>query len=435
MILPFRARVVRSVFLAGAALFIHGSSLAAGERLVLEVREVGGFRRHEPVGTLLTLPQAVARTTPFRLLVDGTPAVAQFRPDGDSEHTAKWWVDFSTILAPFEQRTFVIEYGSDVQPQPESAKGHALRQTNDAFIIENAPYISWTVPRNLAGLLRSVDFPPSEHLRPASPGLVLKDRSGARHPLGGPGVEGRVVRSGTRAVALRFTGVFDQRAIAGVRWTVDLIFPSPVSWVEVICTVDDREGKVAALGAELNLALDPSKPDAPTLVDFGAWDLVYTSLAQDQIAEMRTAPGPASAVADKRAKNSAGVNGAGGRCGVFRGKPENLLPLATNYDDTAEAGVARPVTAAPEGWLHVMDRQRCLALAVDRFAQDAHERLTVTGDGSVRVWREYPDAAAPSAPPAKTLRCWLHFVHFPPQFSAATSPRMMQTRPIVRVKS
>ena len=118
---------------------------------------------------------------------------------------------------------------------------------------------------------------------------------------------------------------------------------------------------------------------------------------------------------------------------MFRGGPENLLPLATNYVDAADAGAARSLTSAPEGWLHVMDRKKCLALAVDEFAQDANERLTVAADGRVRVWREYAGAAAvPQVP--KTLRCWLHFVHYPPQFSAASSPRMMQTPSIVRVK-
>jgi hypothetical protein len=58
----------------------------------------------------------------------------------------------------------------------------------------------------------------------------------------------------------------------------------------------------------------------------------------------------------------------------------------------------------------------------------------VTADGAVRVWREYDARAANDTAPQKTLRCWLHFVHFPPQFSAATSPRMMQTPPVVRVK-
>lgn len=391
-------------------LFVCCSPLAASEQLELEVREAGGFRRNDPVSTLLTLPHAVERGTPFRLLLDGKPVVAQFRSNDETQQTTQWWVDFSATLAPHEVRTYVVEFGNDVVPVAESTKGHVLRETKDAFIIENAPYISWTVPRDLTGLLRTVDFPPNEHLRSGSPGLILKDQNGNRYALGGAGVKAKTVRSGTRAVALQFAGSFDSGPLADVSWKVDLVFPAPVSWVEVILSIDDPEGKVAALGTELNLALDPPKPDAPTLVDMGAWTQVYTSLSQNDIVELQAT----------RA----------GQCSVLRGKAENLIPLAKN-----DASIDKPSLLAPEGWLHVMDRKRCLALAVDQFAQQAHERLTVTADGSVRVWREYaaPVEGSPKSP-TKSLRCWWHFVHYPPQQSAATSPRMMQTPSIVRIK-
>src|SRR5438045_8573604 len=106
-------QVVRGLLKAGACVVLLASQLAAGERLVLEVREAGGFRRHEPVSALVTLPRAVPRATPFRLLIDGAPAGAQFRPAGDGETTAQWWIDFSTILSPYEERNYVIEYGRD----------------------------------------------------------------------------------------------------------------------------------------------------------------------------------------------------------------------------------------------------------------------------------------------------------------------------------
>jgi hypothetical protein len=406
---------------AVASWLIICSQIRASERMELEVREVGGFKRNEPVSTLFTLPQAVPRDTPFRLLLDGTPVIAQFRPVSDARQVTQWWLDFSSSLSPHEDRTYVVEYGSDVQPVAEPANGHVLRQTQDSFVIENAPYITWTAPRDLKGLVRSVDFPPNEHLRPESPGLVLKDRSGEQHVLGGPGVEASVVRSGSRAVAFRFAGMFNRGSLADVKWTVDLIFPSPVSWVEVICTVNDPQEKVSALGTGLDMALDPPKPDAPTLVDIGAWTLVYTSLAQNELVELRAVMKPSATAA--------------GRCEVFRGRPESLVPLANNEVDSSDISKTKSAMLAPEGWLHVMDRKRCLALAVDRFAQDADERLTISADGKVRVWREYSTSANARPAPAKSLRCWLHFVHFPPQYSAATSPRMMQTPSIVRVKN
>lgn len=424
-ILPGLAKV-------SACLCLLAAPLIAGERLVLEVREVGGFRRHEPVSSLLTFPKAISRGTTFRLLIKGAPTAAQFRPATDAEQAAQWWIDFSTILSPYERQECVIEYGSGVQALPESVKGHVLRQTRDTFVIENAPYIFWTVPRDLKGLLRSVNFPPNEHLRPQSPGLLLRDKAGGRHPLGGDRVKARVVRSGTRAVALQFSGNFDQGALAGVRWTVDLIFPSPVSWMEVLVTVDDPTGKVAGVGAELNMALDPPKPEAPTLVDVGAWTYLYTSLMRNEIVELQAAPGNAKTVADPLDKNSSGVQGTGGRCKVLSGPPDQLIPLATNFAAPRDLTPARPLSAAPEGWLHVMDRKRCLALAVDQFAQNAGERLTASADGHVSVWRDFSTLATSDSARHKSLRIWLHFVHYPPQYSAGTSPRMMQTRPTVR---
>ena len=399
-----------------ACLLIFIAPALAGERLVLEVHEVGGFRRQPPIRVPLALPRPVPRATPFRLLVDGKPSSAQFRPSGDGEQTDQWWVDFSLPLTPHETRECIVEYGEGVVPLPESKRGQSLRTTADSFVIENAPYITWTVPRDLSGILRSVSFPPDDYLRPGSPGLVLKDRAGGRHPLGGSGVEARVTREGTRTVALRFNGGFEQGALAGVRWTADLSFPSQVSSVEVVLTVDDREGKVAAIGTEMNLNLDPPKPDAPTLVDFGAWHLVYASLEPDEIAELRGAPGPS------------------GPSAVFKGKAGMLVPVATNDPEPPAAGEGAPLRLASEGWAHVMDRRRCLAIAVDRFAKERDDVLTATADGVVSVWREYSRAGERTPPLTKSLRTWMHFVPYPPQQSAATSPRMMQTPARVVVK-
>ncbi|HLJ10353.1 MAG TPA: hypothetical protein VKU82_04155, partial [Planctomycetaceae bacterium] len=76
--------------------------------------------------------------------------------------------------------------------------------------------------------------------------------------------------------------------------------------------------------------------------------------------------------------------------------------------------------------------RRCLALAVGDFAKNAFDRISLGAAGDVALWRGY--AAEKDAPPptTKRLRFWLHFVFFPPQYSAATNPRMMQTPPEVR---
>lgn len=79
------------------------------------------------------------------------------------------------------------------------------------------------------------------------------------------------------------------------------------------------------------------------------------------------------------------------------------------------------------GWAHVMDRRRCLALAVDGFARQSHDSIAVSAEGEVSLWRQFAEPAAAPPPGRKQLRFWLHFVQNPPHISAATSPQSMQT--------
>jgi hypothetical protein len=71
-----------------------------------------------------------------------------------------------------------------------------------------------------------------------------------------------------------------------------------------------------------------------------------------------------------------------------------------------------------------MDRERCLALAVDGFAETSRDRITTTSAGRLQIVRSYVKGDTP--PTGKQLRSWLHFVFYPPQVSAATCPQAMQ---------
>jgi hypothetical protein len=387
----------------------------AAEELVIEVREVSGIARAgSPVAYRLESSRAVPKATPFALLDEkGEPVIAQFSPAAEGPMPAAWWLDFNAELKPWETRRYTVRFGEGVRPGSEGKSGHQLEETERFYKITNAPYITWTVPRDLAGLLRSVDFPPNEHLLPDSRGLVLRDREGREHILGAGFHAGRVIRNGRRAVALRFTGEAKAEALAGVRSTVDLVFPSPVSWVEVDWTIDDPQDRVSGMDASLRTALDAPRPDSPTLVDFGASTWVYARLAADQSAELQ-APAPA----ESRAPGEPAWR-------VLRGPVGSMTPFAVGSPARGE----RPDSVRAEGWAHIMDRRRCLALAVDHFGQEAAERILLTGNGEVTMSR---DAAPKSGAPrvgAKRLHFWLHFVFYPPQHSAATSPRMMQTPP------
>src|SRR5262249_3799448 len=151
------------------------------------------------------------------------------------------------------------------------------------------------------------------------------------------------------------------------RSTVDLVFPSPVSWVEVGWTIDDPQARVSGMDASLRMALDAPRPDSPTLVDFGAATWIYARLAADQSAELQ-----ASAPADARAAGDPAWR-------VLRGPIGHMTPFAVG---SIERG-AKSDSSRAEGWAHIMDRRRCLALAVDHFGQEAAERILLTGNGEV----------------------------------------------------
>ena len=399
-------------------LAVSPPSLRASDELWLEVRETAGFaRRGCPVAHRLKLPRPVPRGTPFSLTDDqGAPLVAQFSPAGAEPLEDEWWLDFSALLTPWQTRRYSVKYGEGVEAASQGTGGHRLTETDTEYQIENAPYITWKVPRDLAGLLRSVHFPPVEHLRAASPGLVLRDGAGREHVLGAGFHKGQVVRSGRRAVALRFEGTAAEAALAGVRSSVDLVFPSPVSWVEVDWTIDDPQGHVARLGTKLHLALDEPRGDAPTLVDFETGTWTYVALAAGQAAELEAAAG-----ANGRPQPEHGWR-------ILRGPADRMTPFALAPAEKDQA----TVVPRPEGWAHIMDRRRCLALAVDDFAKSADERLTLSASGDVSLWREFSTRPGVPSPGTKRFHFWLHFVFFPPQQSAATSPRMMQTPPEVK---
>jgi len=150
---------------------------AEPRRLLLEVTEPTGVHRDgSPVHALLTLPGPTAASTNFRLIHDGKPVVAQFRPNTGAPETSEWWLDFIACSAPNERREYVVEYGPDVELGPERTRGHKLVERSDSFVVSNAPYIDWTVPRDFRGFLRSVDFTPSKHLHLDSIGLTVRDR-------------------------------------------------------------------------------------------------------------------------------------------------------------------------------------------------------------------------------------------------------------------
>jgi hypothetical protein len=198
------------------------------------------------------------------------------------------------------------------------------------------------------------------------------------------------------------------------------VFPVFKSWVEVDWRVNDPRKRIARLGAQLDLNLNEPTRSLPALIDFGATSLVYVSLRPGQKTLLRGGPMSAGLPQTDRRGRVAWK--------VLRGPADELEPFVAGPRSSRAPN-------RPEGWVHVMDRERCLALAVDRFASDAKDQLSASAAGRVRLSREFSDAPKCSPAEAKRLRFWLHFVPFPPQQTAATSPQSMQKPPVVRVRA
>lgn len=371
------------------------------ERLNFSATEVAGLaRRGFPTHLRLELAKPVPESTKFRLLRDDQPIVAQFRPDGNLP-TRSWWLDFQGDSEPNQSRGYRVEYGDDVAGSPELARGHELTSLADGFLITHAPYITWTIPKDLKGFLTSVAFQEFEFLKGGADGLVLRDRRSKELPLY---ASGRVTRSGRMAMGLRYQSPSGAPSDSEPRSTVDLTLPGPVSWIEVNWTIDDPANQIEAVGLRLNLNLDPPEK-APLLTDFGAGSMVYLAVYPGQAAEL---------VAGQRA-----ITGSSAMTPfweVLRREPNRVTPVAARRERSTEPAV--------EGWAHMMDRKKCLAVAVDGFGRESTDRILTAADGRLELWREF---AGDWKGKQKQLRFWLHFVFFPPQASAGTTPQQMQT--------
>jgi hypothetical protein len=186
--------------------------------------------------------------------------------------------------------------------------------------------------------------------------------------------------------------------------SVELEFPRSKSWVRVDWRVEDPEGAVVGLEAEVALALG----EGPALADFGAGSFVYAALAKDQVGALEAGT-PAGEEVDGRAP----------AWKVLRGAPGRLEPYAI--------GPPPGKGPAPEGWAHLMDARRCTALAVAFFAREAADRIEADAAGRLRIARAFAAPGKSPRPGLRRLVFWLHFVDFPPQVGAVTSPQSMQS--------
>ncbi|MEC9009833.1 MAG: hypothetical protein VX877_11275, partial [Planctomycetota bacterium] len=308
------------------------------------------------------------------------------------------------------RRVLTLELGPDVTPGPRRSRGHVLEVSGKQLRIVNAPYLVWTLPTRVGPFLQSLEFGDQEHLAGPTARLVIKTQSGRTVSLGGPDAPSwKPVRRGPLAVTLSGEQSVVVKGSDKVGSRVELDFPVSRSWVRMDWQLDDPGDQVSEIILDVKLNLDAPTAGEPNLVDFGAGTWVYARLAPGQVASLQ-------------AKRSTGdrVDGA---------TPWSVLKGTARASEAFVVSDPRRPTRS-EGWVHLMDRKRCLALAVDSFGHEQFEAIETTAEGIVRVRRVF---ARQKTRTRKSLRAWLHFVGFPPQQSAATSPRHMQTPPAVRV--
>ena len=376
-----RRRFLSTGVAASAAVaFSAGWRQAPASTLRLRVRETAGLRRFGyPVHTVL---EGVPPESKCRLTLDGKPVNAQFRPSAGPDGVA---LDFNASLGPYATEVYEVAFGEALEPGPEPARGLKVEEAGGRYRVSGSGPV-YEVPGDLAGVLKRVASDRGEFVRPGSLGFWVRRAGGEKKALAG--LRGKVLRQGPLAVALRFEGGPANQAAV-----VDLTFPASKSWVEAVCTLDDRrEGKVAELGLELDLRL----VDKSALIDLGAGGTVYGTLQGGE--RLRLTGGPRSGW--QVHKNSG---------------TRETLDAASPPSSGGRGG------PPAEGWAHVMDSTFCTALAFEGFGVRNVDRIDVGSDGRTGLSRAF-DAGDRSR---KSLRAWFHFVGTPVQETAVTSPKSM----------
>ncbi len=415
-----RPNLLKLVLLFSLTGFYQPSLLAA-DRLTIEVRETAGIRRFGyPVEVELALPMAINSDTPFRLLGPSGPITAQFRPAFGEPTGRRWWLDFSLNLLPHESRAFSIEYGADVVLM-NSRGGLGLRELEQEFQITSGNVLDWRIPKNLNGLVNSLTHTNVQQLDSSGLGLFLMLADGSRKSVAELTTSVQrtpwtVKRSGPLAIRLDRHDELRVDGLRSITSDLRLQFVNTKSWVLVDWRLTNVASNVRGLGCELKMKLGQQQPASSisnrTIVDFGGTSWTYAQVAIGQEAALLGFPSRGEPNSPQR------------NWEVRHGKIGSAEPYVV--------GPGHQSPQLPEGWAHVMDSQMCLALAVDKFAQEHLDALTVRGDGTTLISRSF--ATEPS-PAAIDLRFWLHFVTNPPHISAATSPQAMLAPLVVSIKS
>jgi hypothetical protein len=389
-----------------AASRTEGRTAPAGA-LAFRLAETEGIRRYGyPVSVRLPFSDPGEN---LRLTRGGREIQAQFRRvEGPGAQGAL--LDFNASPGPFEVEDYVIAPVEGKYARPASGRGMRAASSLGTIEVANPPHITYSLGEDLTGFLRSVRIPGVEFLRPRSGGLFVGTRAGKTYLGSARTADGRipravVTRQGPLAVGVGFEHAVPLEGGPVLTWNLTMTFPSSKSWVEVLWSIADPDDRIASMGVDLELLLEGK----PVLIDCGARSTVYSTLEpQDRLA---FDAGPALTAQGRELSWR-----------IARGQAD---PLAL------EAAGVRKDGSGPEGWVHVMDRTRCTAMAVADFGDPSAGRLDrfeIEGRGLLRFERQFrpvESGPSPGKAPAKSLRFWLHFVTMPVQVGAKTSPQAM----------
>ncbi|MCH7988159.1 MAG: hypothetical protein IID46_03295, partial [Planctomycetes bacterium] len=363
-----------------AVVHLDALQLFAAETITIEVQETAGIRRFGyPVEVMLELPKPVPNKTHFRLLENGKPVAAQFRSATNTESLNQRRLNFNISLLPGRSKTFTVEYGEDVSAEtPKRRGGLTFIETKDNFQISHPPHLHWTISKTLQGLLPSLKVRDDEQMRDDSPGLILHGTDHRKYVIGGEiSMSSHVIRKGPIAIDLRFEQTQEIDSLPGVHTTVELQFVNSKSWVRVDWIVDDPNGRVSNLESRLHVNLDKPQGKNRTLVDFGATSYVYVALNEGEHADLITGSQLRNDGPPKSPKHVFWQ--------VRRGKLPHPEPFVSGPNNAS---------TYPEGWAHLMDRQKCLAVAVADFARSSSDQIGISADGTLSLKRRYSGRSA-----------------------------------------
>jgi hypothetical protein len=340
----------------------------------------------------------------YRLLRGEDEIPAQFDLIEGNDKRRAVSLDFMTSVPPFGIEEYIVEFGPTVKPTTRPSHGLTTEERDGQFLISNPPHLTYRIPKDLAGLVTSIATPALEFLRANSLGLfVIQRGSATKIPLklsqGERENTARWTRRGPIAVGLRFEGTRPSENSHRLRTSVDLTFVSSKSWIEMRWSIEDADNRLESIGVDLNLRID----GAPTLVDCGASSTIYSHLQKSET--LRFTGYPHSSHSNVR----------------HRWVIEQAV--GANWEPFALAASKGP---NPEGWVHVMDRSRCSALAVADFCKFTTDRFLIESTGHIAFERRFDSTRVnPSERSHKGMTFWIHVVPMPVQLGAVTSPQSM----------